>query len=329
VTSDPEKQGIYAISSATGSDHDTMDASLLMSPDYVQPLIPTELATLVEQIFSSNGVSWLRHSVARKYVQWRKSDNPPPARPSSLLRNQTLPPNYLNINPSSSSSSLSPSSLSRSYTNQVLTPPPMGTTSSSYALARLADHTQREERLAQVRLANWAADLQKSLAREREQYAALARGERAIWLAERISECVRDGSLVVADQLHAIGSQGKGRSPGLDFAGAAVGVEEFVPSPSSLRVPRDGWSGQREGEMEREKIQHQNQQHQYQRPRQDPLGLLEVADKLRHKGLVALEVLGGLGVLGGLALWVTRHHIHLQIYGWMVGEWERLWYGAK
>ncbi|KAK3301935.1 uncharacterized protein B0T15DRAFT_286947 [Chaetomium strumarium] len=320
VSSDPEKQGIYAISSATGSDHDTMDASLLMSPDYVQPLIPTELATLVEQVFSSTGVSWLRHSVARKYVQWRKAENLPPARPSSLLRNQTLPPN-LNISPSSSSP-LSPPSPSRSYTDQVLATP-MGTTSSSYALARLADHTQREERLAQVRLANWAADLQKSLAREREQYAALARGERAMWLAERISECVRDGSLVVADQLRTTRGQGRGvNKSSLDFAEAAAG--EFVPSSSSLGVPRDGRAGQRK----REKFQSQNQ-HQYRRHRQDPLGLLEVADELRHKGLIALEVLGSLGVLGGLALWVTRHHIHLQAYGWMVGEWERLWYGAR
>ncbi|KAK4241663.1 hypothetical protein C8A03DRAFT_30103 [Achaetomium macrosporum] len=353
--SDPEKQGIYAISSATGSDHDTMDASLLMSPDYVQPLIPTELATLVDQVFSSNGVSWLRHSVARKYVQWRKAETLPPPRPSSLLRNQTLPLN-LNINPSSSSSSSSPPFLhtapspspspSRSAANRGVLPSPLGAATSSYALARLADHTQREERLAQVRLANWAADLQKSLAREREQYAALARGERAIWLAERISECVRDGSLVVADQLRSQTqgqSQGRGRSPrGLDFgavAGVGVGVGDFFPS--SCRTsgasggrgrkrmpPRDSKGRQRVWEREREKCQGQHQ-HQCQCHRQDPLGLLEVADELRYKGLMALEVLGSLGLLSGLALWVARHHLHLQVYGWMVGEWDRFWYGPR
>lgn len=65
-------------------------------------------------------------------------------------------------------------------------------------------------------------------------------------------------------------------------------------------------------------------QRQRQRARQDPLGLLEVANELRYRGLIALEVLGSLGVLGGLALWVTRHYLHGQ-----GGEWERFWYGAR
>jgi hypothetical protein len=59
------------------------------------------------------------------------------------------------------------------------------------------------------------------------------------------------------------------------------------------------------------------------------LGLLEVADELRHKGLVALEVLGSIGVLGGLALWVTRLYLLLLVSGWVVGEWERFWYGPR
>ncbi|KXX73587.1 Septin-1, partial [Madurella mycetomatis] len=140
-----DKQGVYAISSATGSDHDTMDASLLMSPDYVQPLIPTELVSLVEQVFSSNGVSWLRHSAARKYVQWRKSENndnsghpnPRSRMPSSLCN----PATFMSL-ASNHPLTTAPAA------SQVLTPP-MGATGSSYALARLADHTQREERLAQ------------------------------------------------------------------------------------------------------------------------------------------------------------------------------------
>ncbi len=58
---------------------------------------------------------------------------------------------------------------------------------------------------------------------------------------------------------------------------------------------------------------------------QDPLGLLEVAADLRYKGLVALEVLGSLGVLGGLALWVSRQHWHVQAYEFVVGEWDKIW----
>ncbi|KAJ4292220.1 hypothetical protein N0V88_005851 [Collariella sp. IMI 366227] len=148
-SSDSDKQGIYAISSATGTDHDTMDASLLMSPDYVQPLISTDLSTLVAQAFTSNGISHLRHSA------WEDGEK---------------------------------------------------------------------------------------------------------------------------------GSGEKGT---------------------------------------------QDQQEQGQQQRQDPLGLLEVAEELRHKGLIALEVLGGLSVLGGLALWVTRHYLHLQGGGWLVGEWERFWFGGR
>lgn len=62
----------YAISSAFGPDNDTMDASLLMSPDYVQPLLPSELATLVKQVFDPDSISWLRHCAAKKFLAWRR-----------------------------------------------------------------------------------------------------------------------------------------------------------------------------------------------------------------------------------------------------------------
>src|SRR5687767_11610335 len=76
ASADTDNQGVYAISSVAGPDHDTMDASLLMSPDYVQPLTPTELTTLVSEVFTPAGVARLRHAVARKYVQWRKPNSP-------------------------------------------------------------------------------------------------------------------------------------------------------------------------------------------------------------------------------------------------------------
>ncbi|KAK4123647.1 hypothetical protein N657DRAFT_690358 [Parathielavia appendiculata] len=326
--SDADKQGIYAISSAAGSDHDTMDASLLMSPDYVQPLIPTELAALVAQVFTPNGAAWLRHSVARKYLAWRNANSPSsPAlssstRPQSLARGQSLPQS---LSLASSSCAAFPHSVQPCQRNFLPPLPPMQTPTStgagtSYALARLADHAQREERLAQVRLANWAAELQRSLEKEREEYARLARQERAIWLAERIGECVRegaasgapgavsgfDGPVVASDR---DGCKGRGTGNGL-------------LARSSRRRKRMGQRGGAGGfgEVEGE-TQH--------RHRQDPLGLLEVADELRHRGLIALEVLGSIGVLGGLALWVTRHYLHVQGLGWVMGEWERFWYGPR
>jgi hypothetical protein len=62
----------YAISSTPGPDHETMDASLLMSPEYVQPLLPSELHALVDQVFEPDSIAWLRHSAAKKFLAWRR-----------------------------------------------------------------------------------------------------------------------------------------------------------------------------------------------------------------------------------------------------------------
>ena len=62
----------YAVSAITGPDTDTMDASLLMSPDYVQPLLPSELAILVNQVFDPDSIAWLRYSAAKKFLSWRR-----------------------------------------------------------------------------------------------------------------------------------------------------------------------------------------------------------------------------------------------------------------
>lgn len=62
----------YAISSTPGPDNETMDASLLMSPDYVQPLLPSELVALVNQVFEPDSIAWLRHSAAKKFLAWQR-----------------------------------------------------------------------------------------------------------------------------------------------------------------------------------------------------------------------------------------------------------------
>jgi hypothetical protein len=184
----------YTVSSATGPDMETMDASLLMSPEYVQPLLPSELALLVHQIFETDVVAYLRHSAAKKLIAWHALHAP-------LSRIQTPAASH---HAQSTLGSPNPSSLSNSG---VLVPPGSDlslTTSNSYALARMADHTQREERLAQVRLSRWASDLQISLQRERERYERLARGERATWLVEKMGEEVRNGRVMAADNSGAL-----------------------------------------------------------------------------------------------------------------------------
>ena len=166
-------QAPYAISTQPSKDDETMDASLLMSPDYVCPLIPSELSILVSQVFERDTISWLRYSAAKKFIQWRDT-NDLVSKPQSLYR------------PLSASAS------------QALTTPVGATT--SFAMARITDHTQREERLAQIRLSKWAADLQRSLQNERARFESLARSERAIWLTERLGECVQDGTIIPISQ---------------------------------------------------------------------------------------------------------------------------------
>ncbi len=241
----------YAISTTPSKDDDTMDASLLMSPDYVQPLLQSELQPLVSQIFERDAISWLRHSAAKKFLTWRSSSTP-------LSRPQCL---------------YQPLSIPSVPSSQVLTAPVGATT--SYALARITDHTQREERIAQVRLANWAADLQRALQKERLEYEAKARGERAVWLTERLGECVQDGTLVPI-------SQARKDNPAFD-QGSGMLVKQGTYSrrrdlPQDMRGMLD---------------------------RRDPLGLLMMNENFKRRGWVILKALSVLGVVGGLAGFVS------------------------
>lgn len=184
----------YTVTSTNGPDLDTMDASLLMSPEYIQPLLPSELSLLVEQIFDPETVAYLRHTSARKLVAWhaahpRLTSAPSPSLPS--VRNSTLASPLQT--PLSNSGVLMPVGSEVSLN-----------TSNSWALAKVADHTQREERLAQIRLSKWASELQLSLQRERERYERLARGERAVWLVERMGEQIRDGRILAHDHSQAL-----------------------------------------------------------------------------------------------------------------------------
>lgn len=244
----------YAISSATGTDHDVMDASLLMSPEYVQPLIPSELSALVEQVFSPSGSSWLRHSAVKKYMQWRESSNP--SRPKNLYRPLGYRPNTtFTLN---------------EKTGALIGPP------GCLALARTRNEYQ-DQNVGRLHVVDWAADLQRSLAVERAQYEELARGDRAIWLTEKLDECRRDGTLVSVNQ------QETGRRRRTKYS------------------------------QSRKTVRHQ-----------DPLGLLQVAADLKAKGWYALEVLGGLGLIGGMAFLLARQQwraepVHIGY------EWARTW----
>ncbi|KAI1820992.1 hypothetical protein F4861DRAFT_520834 [Xylaria intraflava] len=200
----------YTASSATVSDHDIMDASLLMSSEYVQPLIPTDLAFLVEKIFSPDGASWLRHSAAKKYLQWRKVT---PHRPRELYRPLTFP--VQGRSPTSAQPSL--------------------------ALTRLGS-PQQSGKSTQFRVADWATELQQSLASERLRYEAVARGERAVWLTERLHECVQDGMLVATSRTREANNGGPRRT---GRRAAALKTQQHQDPLGLLQVAADlkakGW----------------------------------------------------------------------------------------
>ena len=168
----------FAISSTISNDQENMDASVLMSPDYVPPLVETELSSLINHVLHPDNIAWLKHKAARKYINWSaKARATSPTHSSSLgLPQRSFAP---------------PATRSTSPLLIQSSPP-------TFTLARLSDHTQREERFAQARLARWASELQRSLRAERERYEWLARGERAMWLTEKLNECIQDGQLVLA-----------------------------------------------------------------------------------------------------------------------------------
>ncbi|KAJ5145684.1 uncharacterized protein N7515_000248, partial [Penicillium bovifimosum] len=259
-----ESQPPYAVSSEKVIDTETMDASTLMSPDYVQPLVSSELEVLVNRLFDRDNLAWMRHSAAKKLIQQRTSSfSLPQPMPSFSAQPGQTP--YGSASVSSSWQSISGSSL----------PPgsPPG-----YAMARIADYTRHEERMAQVRLAQWATDLQRSLQNERDRYASLSRGERAIWLTERLGECVVDGSLVPLSQ-----------TPGFcSFHGT---TREKGPNGfQALRPHAGSGSGYRASGFSPH----------------DPLGVVGWIDDLGHRSWVLVQIVGSVGVVGGLALWLAR-----------------------
>ena len=228
----------YTVCSAPFNDEENMDASLLMSSEYVQPLLPSELVALLDHIFEKDNLSWLRHSAAMKLIQYRR-------RPNTPLH--LITPSNIPITPQDSQALIHASK------------------PSAYTRARILDHTQNEERMAQIRLAKWAGDLQRRLQNERMRYETLARDERVIWLNQKLDDTTDDDS----------------------------------PLPTSskslvlLRTSRSATAA-RAGLIDL----------------QDPLGILRWNEIMKSKGLVAMQLVGGFGVLGAvgaLAFWVVRN----------------------
>lgn len=275
----------FAVSSANSTDSETMDASTLMSPEYVQPLMPSELSFLVDELFDRDNLAWLRHTAAKKLIQSQHLRAPSSSSSSSAAAAGHASSISRGMGNNDTQSNTASSSFSSRVPLRNRAHPSTNVNPSSYTLARVTDHTQREEHLAQVRLAKWASDLQRSLQNERKRYEALARNERAVWLTERLGECVVDGTLVPLAEMPSFCS-GNNNTPPSRPPGSGQG-DRIVAFPA------------KNGKRMTYRVASGSSPH-------DPLGIMRWNDELRRHGWILVQVVGSVGVVGGIALWMAR-----------------------
>jgi len=338
-----------------------MDASLLMSPDYVSPLLPSELHILVEQLFEPDNIAWLRHSAVKKFLAWRRSHLDAGL---GLGDGESMHMNA--ANQARTSSSMGPTSLSSMHSSTLSTPSPSqvlvprfprnnalhnpnanladlslssltATSSSPYTRARLQDHQYREERLAQLHLAKWAQHLQTELRDEKRRFETLVRGERARWLLERVGDEVRAGNVTAADAAAA-------------NVNSEFDADESVKRPKWPLLRHHTYSRSRKADADAESSEKVERRNLYAswatRGRyraspssssaavdsRDPLGLCGVGDGLRRGAFMVVRVLGSMGLVGAVAVAVVRAwsgQSVAQILGVQFAGWEAGWWGGQ
>lgn len=273
----------YTVCSAPSNDEDNMDASLLMSPEYVRPLLPSELVTLMERVFEKENMSWLRYAAAKKIVQWREATH---SIPRMVSLRGSLPPYLHRVTTSPSISSSMESSLSTA--SGVLVSHPHSP--SSYLQARIADHINREERRAEIHLANWAGDLRRSLQNERARYEALARGEQVVWLTKQLNDYVQDEAMILSQRTIGQSSAAdKAMVSTRDSTGTSLPYRQLV-NPA------------------------------------DPLGIIRWNETMKQHGWITFQLVGSFGVLGAVAVWIARSW-GLGL-GDGLGGWTSGWFGG-
>ena len=257
----------YAVCSSPSNNLETMDASLLMQFNYVvHPLSSSELAHLTAQLFSRDHVSQLKHASAQKLLQYRKTPQNSHLVPSP--HRTSLPVVYTRSTTAPVQDQISPLQQSQyGLSHSLVIRRPNAVT---YHQARIADHTQREERLAQANLANWAANLQRSLKNERTRYGVLAKHQRLEWLRARLGECTFDESLDL-QLLQSDGSE-KGKFALVQTSNKGDPTGRYINS-----------------------LDHD-----------DPLRLVKLADVAVQVGWEALKVVGGCSILGAVAIWAIK-----------------------
>ena len=277
----------YAISSAVGDDPETIDASVLMSSSYLQPLTPSELDIFVGRLLEPDNMARLRHLSATKFLLWRQehlfshidlnkqlSLKPPrfeprspdvastgsiPEDPSKVLVPHGTSNYFRSTSPSASSSSAND--------GNELDP-------SAYALSRHTDNASPSEPFRQVRLAKWAQDLQRSLDNERRRYQQIyAANVPSGWTSNNSADSASD-------------------KPSSPTNNALI---HKSPSRTDPSRPPKGRLGGDLGIID---------------PR-DPLGVLAFGQTFR-RGCSVLQIAGGFGLAGAVVWWVCRNWAELQ-----------------
>ncbi|GAB1725925.1 hypothetical protein NU195Hw_g5359t1 [Hortaea werneckii] len=273
-TAGREVQEPLLVSSARTDDTEEVDASVLMDPQYVQPLVPSELGYLVEQLLEPNNMTRMKHLAATKFLSWRHEH----LSGSQQAQRYTVPhsPEFghtLSSVPSSNSMLEDPSKVLVPHSNSSFyrstSPSPSDTSlpfagqdvrTSAYALAKHDDQTQGQQPFREIRLAKWAQDLQRSLNNERKRYTSMWNNPPAEWSSNT-------------------------SSPGSDNEKALT-----TTAYGSQRPPR----GRLGGDIA------------IIDPR-DPLGILSLGQTLRRNSLFVLGIAGGTGLVGAVAWWIVRH----------------------
>ncbi|KAI4226537.1 MAG: hypothetical protein L6R36_003078 [Xanthoria steineri] len=207
----------YAVCSAPSNDEDNMDASLLMSSEYIQPLLPSELSLVVDYLLHEDNIARLRHLSAKKLVQSKTA--------LKLI-------------------SLTASSTSTGSTHLASSVPTSQTLISDsvhplfHPQDRLAEYTRQEEKRAQIRLAKWANDLRKTMRDERAQFEELQRLERTTWLSKKLEECQQD-TTSLNDEKSIMGTELATTAVSLGLANSSNDPLGLLRCDESLR--RHGW----------------------------------------------------------------------------------------
>ncbi|KAH9825605.1 Septin GTPase family [Teratosphaeria destructans] len=272
-----------AVSSATADDGEEIDASILMSSQYMAPLMPSELAYLAENLLDPDNIVRMRHLSATKSLIWRhqhqvdlrkqmvlhsphfghtlQSASPSVTSTGSLLEepSKILVPHSTSSFYRSASPSASDSSAPSGHRQQVPT----------YALTHNHEQNATDAPFREMRLAKWATDLQRSLRNENRRYQEMYTHAPADW-----------SNNIPSDDEKALALTGERRRPARGRLGGDIAIID----------PRD------------------------------PLGVLALSQNLRLHGVFALQIAGGVGLIGAVAWWVTRNWAEVQEWFGLPGQ---------